>query len=327
MKQTFYRLIFVLTAVLLGSGCAHQLPLPPENRPALYTVDSVGAEKGMASAPLFVVYGSDRNYNRIGRPSARIDANGKIEIFTDSRQPAVYYEAMPFRTQKGAYVNHIYRIHFAAVPFSLIPFYLTTGNNVGLMVVITSDLSGKPLLVSTVHTCGCYLAMVPTSYLPKTAYPIDYKATTHYLFGEKVPGLLNYRSKQAPRLLVHIRPGVHRVMDMEIVDAPHLEAGYRPISMRRFDLESLEKLEVDGRSTSFFYSSGILEGFVKGAVKPWETLFMSLISFDFFVGTDKIYNPAKPTANRFYTSLVPWEQGASDMRNFPAFLAFWGWRL
>jgi len=47
MKRTFYRLIFILTAVLLGGGCAHQLPLPPENRPALFTVGSVGTEEGV----------------------------------------------------------------------------------------------------------------------------------------------------------------------------------------------------------------------------------------------------------------------------------------
>lgn len=31
--------------------------------------------------------------------------------------------------------------------------------------------------------------------------------------------------------------------------------------------------------------------------------------------------------NPFYTSLKPWARTASDMRDFPGFLAYYGWKL
>jgi hypothetical protein len=54
---------------------------------------------------------------------------------------------------------------------------------------------------------------------------------------------------------------------------------------------------------------------------------MSLISMDFYVGTDKVYEDDGDYGNPFYTSLKPWNREASDMRDFPRFLEFWGWGL
>jgi hypothetical protein len=71
----------------------------------------------------------------------------------------------------------------------------------------------------------------------------------------------------------------------------------------------------------------VLKGHVKGAVKPLETLFMSLISLDLFVGADKAYVDTSQTENPFYTSLKPWRRKDSDMWDFFGFLWYWGWRL
>jgi hypothetical protein len=62
-------------------------------------------------------------------------------------------------------------------------------------------------------------------------------------------------------------------------------------------------------------------------VKLWESLFLSLISMDMFVGADKVYADPRETGNPFYTSLKFWNRNSSDMWNFPGFLQFWGWRL
>jgi hypothetical protein len=71
----------------------------------------------------------------------------------------------------------------------------------------------------------------------------------------------------------------------------------------------------------------VLKGHVKGAVKPFESLFMSLISLDFFVGMDKTYADPAQTGNPFYTSLKPWRRTDSNMWDFARFLSYWGWNL
>jgi hypothetical protein len=78
---------------------------------------------------------------------------------------------------------------------------------------------------------------------------------------------------------------------------------------------------------SFYHREGVAKGHVKGAFKPLETLFMGLISLDFFVGTDKVYGDPRKWDNPFYTSLKPWRRSDSDMWDFAGFLRYWGWKL
>lgn len=67
-----------------------------------------------------------------------------------------------------------------------------------------------------------------------------------------------------------------------------------------------------------------MQGHVKGAWKPWETLVLGLVSLDLLVGMDKAYGDPW---NLFYTSLKPWARQDSDTNDFPRFLKYWGWRL
>ena len=95
----------------------------------------------------------------------------------------------------------------------------------------------------------------------------------------------------------------------------------------RYDDGGNEQIYIDSHHTSFYHQKGLLKGYVKGSVKPLESIFLSLLSLDFFVGTDKVYADHRESGNPFYTSLKPWNRNASDMRNFAAFLEFWGWQL
>lgn len=92
-------------------------------------------------------------------------------------------------------------------------------------------------------------------------------------------------------------------------------------------MDQLNHLPVNDGTASFYHSEGILKGHVKGSVKPLETLFLSLVSLDMLVGTDKVYGDADETGNQFYTSLKPWRRKDSDMWDFAGFLWYWGWRL
>lgn len=327
INSRFY--ISLLIVLFFVFGCAHHKKLPMEPSLTIYAARDDSDSLLLKYAPLFLTYDYQKSYNRIGRPEARKNENGKINIFVNHEKPVIYTLERTFSTSRGSYTNLIYRVHFPKVPFGLIPFNLTMGNNVGLIVVITLDHQLNPLLVSTVHTCGCYLAIIPASDLPESALPQCWKEKPLNVYGEVLPAVLDFKDKENSRLLVHLRPQVHRVMNLEIVDDQKLEASpyFRIISASLAPVEKLEELSVNTDNISFFYDAGLLQGHVRGSVKPWETMFLSLISLDLFVGADKAYDDPQKTGNPFYTSLKPWNRNKSNMWYFADFLEFWGWGL
>jgi hypothetical protein len=328
MSFKFFCLLMLLELLIL-SGCAYHQKIPFEKTKTLYQGQDVNDGLIPEQTPFFLTHGSASVYNRIGRPSARFDDQGEEQIYVDTRHPVIYYLKRNFATQKGQYTNLIYRVHFPKVPFSLFPFYLTAGENVGILVVITLDAHERPVLITTVGTCGCYLAIVPTSFLPSDALPLNWQDDPIDIYGERLPSRLDYTHIKNPKLLIHIRPGVHRVMDIAVVDerAIRKSSHFGIISAPLKPMQELKRIPTDSGTTSFYYNKGVLKGHVKGSVKPWESIFLSLPSLDFFVGADKVYGDRKETENPFYTSLKPWNRKASDMWDFVTFLKFWGWRL
>lgn len=324
-----YLVLFALSFLILG--CAHHKKIPAETSLTVYSAQDQSDSLLMRYAPLFLAYDFEKSYNRIGKPEAEKNNDGKIHISINPEKPVIYTLEQTFSTSRASYTNLIYRVHFPKVPFSLIPFNLTMGKNVGLMVIVTLDHQQNPVLVSTVHTCGCYLAIIPTTYLSENAIPECRKEKEGLLdvFGEVLPPILDFKDTSNPRLLVHLRPEVHRVMNLEIVDDQKIEnfSNFSIISVPLSPMEKLEELAVNGDNVSFYYESGLLKGHVIGSVKPWETMFLSLISFDLFVGADKAYDDPQKTGNPFYTSIKPWNRHKSNMWNFADFLGFWGWEL
>jgi hypothetical protein len=321
--------VLLLTIVCTIIGCGGRKPIPQEDVHTVYL--SRGQEGTLLGlyAPAFLTYESESFYNRIGRPRARLRKGTKEEIFIDTEEPAFFVMKRGFSTEKGTYLNLVYRVHFPEVPFSMVPFYLTAGDHVGLMVVVTLDERERPVLVTTVHTCGCYVATVPTTYLPPDSLPEGYSRHPLEVHGERLSWPLDYSGAGEPRLLVHLRPGVHRVMHLDVVEHDGLrEAGrYAVIPASLEDIQGLESLSVDGKTTSFYYGRWPLRGHVKGSIKPWESMSLSFLSLDAFVGADKVYGDSRETGNPFYTSLKPWDRNRSDMWDFARFLKFWGWRL
>jgi len=321
--------VLILSLLLILTACAHHQKIPFE---AVHAVYSATAEKDSQLhkyAPLFLAHDYQASYNRIGQPAAKYDDQSNEQIYVDNEIPVIYFLKRNFTTAKGSYTNLIYRVHFPEVPFSLIPFNLTAGDNIGLLVVITLDSQQRPVLVTTVHTCGCYLAIVPTSFLPVDALPDKWTKKPISVYGEILPGLADYSKTKDPKLLVYLRPEVHRVMDLQIIDARELQDGPR-FNVIHADLKpaaELERIPLGDGFTSFYHHQGVLKGHVKGSIKPFESIFLSLISLDFFIGTDKVYADPKESGNLFYTSIKPWNRSASEMWDFAKFLAFWGWRL
>lgn len=280
-------------------------------------------------APIFIIGNNETRHNRIGTPSAHRDKGGHEEVMVNPDRATLYAEERPFKTATGHYTNLIYRLHFEKIPGGFFPYYLGKGKNVGLIVVITLDQKGRPLLYTTVHTCGCYLAFVPTSFLTDASFPQGWRRERQTVHAENLPGILIMPpSLDAPvPLMIGIRDDTHRVKNMW-VSSPEERRGYRHIPMDVRPLAALETLPVEGgESTSFYETSGSRRGYVKGSQKSRERMWMSWWTLDWRIGEDKALGTSLDEGPSFYTSLKPWAKEASDMRDFTRFLDHWGWRL
>ncbi len=325
------RTVGISVLALFLAACAHSPGLPPGATQAVYRVSPAQDTLARRFAPVLLAHGYEEKYNRIGTPTVTYNQKGEERIHMDVEIPAMYWMMRKFNTSKGAYTNLIYRIHFPEVPLSLIPFYLTAGENPGILFIVTLDNNNRPVLFTTSGTCGCYAVTVPTTYLDKESYPKAWHTQEPLqVYGETLPGLLDFGLHKKSRLAVQLRPDVHRVMGLEIVDERKLPESLSQniVPTPLLPMEDLEKLPAGmGRTTSLYYDAWPYKGLVKGAFKSWESLTMSLISLDFFVGTDKIYGDSRITGTHFYTSLKPWNREASDMWHFERFLKFNGWNL
>jgi len=333
-----YRFVFrnhlirlIAVTLFLSAGCAHHMPIAKDTVQGLYLVQGKEKDAIHRFAPVFLVYDFNHRHNRIGRPTASREENGRERIIIDTDQPTVFVKKESFFTSKNSYTNLIYRVHFPAIPFSLVPFNLTAGKNPGLIIVITLNRREEPVLVTSVHTCGCYKAIVSTTYLPDGALPRKRQkkpiSLSLNVYGEQLPAIVDYQPRNDPRLLVILRPDVHRVMDLQVIEGRTLQSPQSDLQVRDVSLEpidNLDRLSINGDAISFYYEEGMMKDHVKGAIKPLETIFLSWASLDFFVGTDKMYGSRD---NPFYTSLKPWNRRKSDMNDFARFLQFWGWGL
>ncbi|CAD7840713.1 MAG: hypothetical protein [Olavius algarvensis Delta 4 endosymbiont] len=317
-----------LLSLILLSACASGPGVPAPGSPAVYTS---GDDQTLFAryAPVFLVENNQVPYNRIGTPQAIVREDGREELHIDPAHATFYARKQTFTTANGIYTNLIYRVHFAEIPGGWKPFYLGAGRNIGLLVVVTLDLLNQPLLYTTVHTCGCYLAFTPTSRLSAEAFPRGWNKGQQSVYGEFLPGFLDLQKRSAGtrRPVVVLRDGTHRVKDIRLAEPQDLQA----VPIVTADLQPLEALKAlplaNGRTTSFYETAGSRQGYVKGSYKVRERWLMSWWAFDWRVGEDKIFGTTKSDGINFYTSLKPWARDASDMRDFAVFLDYWGWGL
>lgn len=325
----------LLSVLALLSACATIRPQydTPQYGDAHFTAYVVNDTQGDFSrfAPIFISERTDQPFNRIGKPRARIDDNDEAVIEVDPVEAVVFVDRQNFTTANGSYTNLIYRIHFEKTPFSLLPFHITAGKNNGLLAVVTLDASNRPVLLTTVHTCGCFLAFTPTTLMPESAYPDGWSTDPQRVYGMTLPGLLELSEPfdDQQRFTIFLKEETHRVMDIEVQTLEQIKRHnpVTPLSIAPVaDLMTLP-LGDDGSTTPFFETSGSRQGYVKGSYKPFERLLISWWSFDWRVGEDKAFGDKSETGTVFYTSLKPWNRQSSDMWPFAEFLEFWEWGL
>lgn len=324
--------IATIAIAALLQACAHWSPAPegPPRHPQAFVATAGEDALLVRHAPVLVPANPRFDYNRVGHPRAVLDADGDTRIEVDPAAAVMYARRESFRTGSGGYTNLIYRVHFPRVPYRLLPFHLTAGPNGGLIMILTLDAQQRPLLLTTVHSCGCYLGMIPTEHLPASAYPPDWNRDAQEVFGERLPGRIDYplEADQAHRVVIRTREGTHRIKQVEVLPEAELTRRYQPVPMTLQPSAELERLPAPaGGETSFFIDSGWRERYVRDTIKPFEMLFMSWWSLDLWVGVDKRLEGDPDEVNPFYTSLKPWARHRSDLRDFPRFLDYWGWRL
>jgi len=321
----FLPLSFILIFFLCVQGCALSRKPAPDRiyNLALYRppADDGGEILLQRYAPRFEVQDYQFEYNRIGAARARSTTDNDYDVYIDTSRPTIYTLKQKFATAKGEYTNLIYRVHFPAVTWP----HLTWGDNVGLLVYVTLDAAEEPVLVTTLHTCGCYLAMIPTNKLPRESWPSTWLPDGQNIYGELLPGRLNLPA-QAPygQLVISVRGNTHRVMNVEFRQGEDgTEAVDPPTALA--SMNDLEALPLGERKVSFFEQEGRRRGYVKGSNKPLELLFMSWWALDPNIGQDKALGPSEETGVKIYTSLKFWSREDSNIWNFPKFLKYWGW--
>lgn len=321
-----------LTALLLAAqlhGCASLTPTPElPAAVALYQPRAVSPTEPalLRYAPWFEVEAHQHEHNRIGAPAARLVSADEHQIFIDTDRPTIYTMVQKFSTSGADYTNLIYRVHFPKVPCP----HLTQGRNVGLLVYVTINEREEPLLVTTLHTCGCYLGMVPTSNLEPDKWPTGWnKDDRQRIYGEKLPSYLELHERiPNGRLVITLRGDTHRVKGLgfrEVALASEVTTTTIPAELA--PASDLEQIALNGGTVSFYEKAGWRKGYVKDSGKPLERLFMSWWAFDPLVGEDKALGPAEQTGTTFYTSLKFWARKASDIWDFPEFLKYWGWNF
>ena len=327
LRRSIARMATLLAVLAALSGC---VGLPVASPPA--TVYLPGGDTMFSRfAPLFVHENDARAYNRIGRPAARYDEHGEVSVYVDPLRPVIFTERREFDSTNGThYTNLIYRVHFEQVPVEFRPFQISAGRNVGLLVIVTINKNQEPVLYTTVHTCGCYTAFVPTEFLPASAWPADRAQHEQKVWGERLPARLALTRPfdGAEHPLITLRAGSHRVQDLRVTTLPVAQSEFRSVVAPLAPVANLQHLALgDGTTVSFFSTKGARAGYVRGTFKPFELLLVSWWSLDVRAGIDKEYGLPGDGNRRFYTSFRPWKRDASDMRNFAGFLDYWGWQL
>jgi hypothetical protein len=255
-------------------------------------------------------------------------SDGDPEIFVDPQRPTIYFESQDFQTAKGRYTNLIYRIHFQEVPLDWSRINLTAGRNSGLLVIYTLEETGTLLLVTSVHTCGCFLAFLPTDAMPKNSLPANWTTSPQSVYGQTLPGILDLGKDQTKsRLVFTLASETHRIGDVTVAAEDFSNITADPVIMDLLPMQALHHLPFHDKTVSFFETDGPRAGYVRNNTKILERLFISWWAMDLHVGEDKAYGKDDKSGAIFYTSLKFWDRKASDLKDFPTFLAYWGWRL
>lgn len=263
-------------------------------------------------APVFVIQASEQPVNRIGTPEIR-SVGSHERVWVNPATPAIYAEVRRERIGETPVLQLLYRVHFRAVPLASKVFF-EAHRNAGVLAIVTlRERDREPIFFTTVHTCGCFLALLPTDALPRAALPKDWPRDVKRVTGKTLPAIVEAPAPGRRRVVLWLEPKTHRVERIEtranLPDAARAAVPLRPMA----ELHRLPVRGSEGRRASFFYTSGPLRGYVRGAWSPIEGLTAGLLLLDPRLGSDKDFGDPRVTGTKFSTSIWPWERDSSRL--------------
>lgn len=177
--------------------------------------------------------------------------SGGFEV--DTQVPVGYTRIAFTRFNGETLLQLVYTYWFPARPAGG-AFDLLSGKLDGLMVRITLDTDGAPLIVDSIHACGCYQLFFPTPRLAPRPPP---EPQIEWAFVPKRLPLLS----DGERVAIRVAPGTHYLEDIGVVAASM--AGASAYSL--IDDDQLRSLPV-GRdeNRSLYGSDGIVAGSERG---------------------------------------------------------------
>lgn len=186
-------------------------------------------------------------------PGIEMDAGSAPAPAVDLAQPLVYQRLAYTRYQGQTLLQLVYSLWFPARPPSR-AMDLLSGQLDAVVLRVTLGPGGAPLLVDTIHACGCYHLFVTTPGVTPRPAP---QAGMEWAF---VPATLPALAP-GQRVVVRLASGSHYVVG---VQPTHAEGGAAtPYALA--DDNALRTLPVAGGGTrSAFWPSGIVPGTERG---------------------------------------------------------------
>ncbi|MBI3714658.1 MAG: hypothetical protein HY255_01540 [Betaproteobacteria bacterium] len=175
--------------------------------------------------------------------------NGVVTV--DTARPAAYQRIAQTRIDGRAYTQLVYTFWFANRPPSQ-TFDLLAGQLDAVVIRITIDGDGVPLMVDSIHACGCFHQFFPSSRMIPRAAPTE---RIEWAF---VPVTLP-KLAAGTRLMVRVASGSHSLMRITAADAGEARL------YRLLDEASLRTLPTtDGGSKSLYGPDGLVAGSERG---------------------------------------------------------------
>ncbi len=222
----------------------------PQDALGLPRLESAAAEALLAEhAPLFEIE-AEGAYDHFGMP--RWQASGVIGVDTDT--PVVYQRLAHTLVQGEPLVQLVYTVWFPERP-KRNALDLLGGVLDGLIVRITLAPDGRPLLVDTIHACGCYHLFFPAARLAlRPDPPVD----EEWAF---VPATLP-AWQPGDRFAVRVASATHHVIGLTSVPsaAPDTTASYQ----RRTEAQLRQLPTPEGGVRSLYAPDGLVAGTERG---------------------------------------------------------------
>ncbi len=297
------------------SGIMRYLPPQPIKEPAKIETIFGASLRNILGVPQLSEAGWHELLNRYS-PVFEIDKKGEFDqigtmqldskggVIIDTSTPSVYQRIAFTRIDNKTYVQLIYNIWFSERPASN-PLDLLAGNIDGVMLRITLDHDGTPLLIDSIHACGCYHLFFPTSHLlprpspnPRTEWAfipqtlpipttrqqviVRIATATHYLTG------IRFEEQGAPPITPAIRHSTYRLekdSDLLSLPMPPPGNGKLPIEHKSAFLPSGLMAGTERGERFLFWPMGIAS---PGAMRQWGTHATAFVGIRHFDDADLI---------------------------------------